>query len=559
MTAVARVAPSRQLHPPSEAQRLWVRPALVLALVVAAYHQSLRSLLEGLQLDTPIAHLALVPVIALLLAFVKRRPGFEPNIHDRQLDWIVGLPLVVGALIMNFVLPTHLSTDYWVYRIDLLSLPLFVAGAITLVFGLRTLWRLRASVLFLFLAWPWPYNQVLDRWLGRFTDFTIDGLRLALHAMPLAKPVVGSDGSLFEVMHQATAVRMSVASACSGANGLVGFFLVGLAFLQVIEGDRWRKFAWLATGGFLVWLFNVGRILIIFAAAKSWGEKVAIEGFHPYVGLVVFNVAIVCMLFLLRPFGLSLGGAARSAPVNRSPYRPQGRLALSVTLVVGLALTGLNADLRQLDNVANSLGSPRLVSFAQNRETPDGWQLNESARIDWARRFFGSDSNWIRYIYSSTGSGQMTSNLPIFADVIDTSSRSALSAYGVEACYKFHGYRIAGKHSVDLGNGVIGGVLTWTNTDSNTTWTSLYWHWPIKSAKGTRYERVTLLIADNAGGQVAAPELRDDLTKRVQLDVSNALRGGGGSGVSARIAQTQDFLAAFGRDLVSRRIASPDH
>jgi hypothetical protein len=198
-----------------------------------------------------------------------------------------------------------------------------------------------------------------------------------------------------------------------------------------------------------------------------------------------------------------------------------------------------------------------LTSFAVSRETPDGWKLNESEHIDWARRFFGSDSNWIRYVYSTSGGGTLKSSLPIFADVIDTSSRSALSAYGIESCYKFHGYRISGKHSVDLGNGVIAGVLTWTNTDTNTTWTSLYWHWPVKSAKGTRYERVTLLIADSAGGQLSAPEPRDDLAKRVQLDLSNAIRGGSGSGVSQRVAQTQDFLAAFGRDLVSRRVAAP--
>lgn len=530
-----------------------VRPLLAISIVLVAFHQSLLTLLEGLQLDTPIAHLALVPVISLLLMAAKRRPGKEPPIHDRQVDWIVGLPLVIGPLVMNNVLPRHFSTDYWVWRIDLLSLPLFVAGVIALVFGLRTLWRLRSGVLFLFLAWPWPYNQILDRWLGRFTELTIFGLKQCLNYVKLASPVRGGDGSLFEVMHGADPVRMSVASACSGANGLVGFILVGLAFLQVLNGSRRSKIAWLAAGAFLVWVFNLVRILTIFYAARTWGESVAIDGFHPVAGLIVFNVAIVIMLVLLRPFGLSFKGRI---PDDRLPslsarYRPQARTAMSLCFVAALGLGTMNADLRNYDNVANSLGAPRLSGFATTREAPDGWRVNEVQRIDWARRFFGKDSRWVRYAYSNIrpAESRLKSTQAIYLDVIDTSSRSALSAYGVESCYKFHGYRISAKESVALGSGVVGGILTWTNTETNATWTSLYWHWPIKSDGGTRYERVTLLMNEQANGLAAAPpEVSREIAK---TDTDTAVDPAADHG-----DQIRSFLVEFGRELVSRRVAA---
>ena len=535
----------------------WVRPAAVITLVIVAYHQSLLTLFQGLQLDTPVAHLALVPVISVLLVVIKRRPRNEPLIHDRQLDWIVGLPLVTAALAMNYILPDRLSTEYWVWRIDLLSLPFFAAGVIALVFGVRTLWRLRAAVLFLFLAWPWPYNQMLDRWLGEFTELTIKGLRVFLSALPLAKAVPGGDGSLFEVAYGTTPVRMSVASACSGANGLVGFFLVGLAFLQIIDGSRRRKIAWLVAGGFLVWVFNLVRIMIIFYAAKTWGETVAIDGFHPVIGLIVFNVAIVMMLVLLKPFGLKLRHNAFGArPTGLGAYRPSGRVALSLTLVAGLALGGLNTDLRSFDNVANSLGAPRLSGFASNRQAPDGWSVNEVQRIEWARRFFGRDSSWVRYAFSNTrpDGGTLRSSLPIYLDLIDTSSRASLSAYGIEACYKFHGYRISAKQSVDLGNGVVGGTLTWTNLDTDATWTTLYWHWPIKSSQGTRYERVTLLMNEQSGGvKAAAPEVRQNLSAKVDAEEGGERRD---VAKSATGRETRDFLVAFARDLVNRRVAA---
>jgi exosortase/archaeosortase family protein len=361
---------------------------------------------------------------------------------------------------------------------------------------------------------------------------------------------------------------MSVASACSGANGVVGFFLVGAAFVLVVEGKRWRKFSWLALGGGLVWALNLVRILIIFLAAKQWGERVAIDGFHPFIGLVVFNVAVLVMLLLIRPFGLHLRTTPNPviAGARPRPHRPKANTALCSVLVITLALGILNADLRSNDPVATSLGSPRLSGFAQSRETPTGWNLNENQRIDWARRFYGRDSNWIRYIYTDTNDAassapdteQLHSSIPIYADIIDTSSRNALSAYGVESCYKFHGYQVSKKHSVDLGNGVVGGILSWTNPDTHATWTTLWWHWPIKTPDGTRYERVTLLINDQPNASLSAPEPNKDLTTGFGVNLTDAIKGGGGDDNigSGRLAESRRFLISFGQDLVRLRIAS---
>ena len=41
---------------------------------------------------------------------------------------------------------------------------------------------------------------------------------------------------------------------------------------------------------------NVGRILFIFFAGNLWGESVAVDGLHPYLGLVTFNLGVVVML-----------------------------------------------------------------------------------------------------------------------------------------------------------------------------------------------------------------------------------------------------------------------
>src|ERR1700728_2515953 len=94
---------------------------VLVGVVVLAYHYSLVSLLQTVGLDTPLAYVGLVPLIAAGLAWINRSPrAAEPAIHDRQLDYIVGLFLVGVALVAALVLPGRLGDMYWINRVDLL-------------------------------------------------------------------------------------------------------------------------------------------------------------------------------------------------------------------------------------------------------------------------------------------------------------------------------------------------------------------------------------------------------------------------------------------------------
>lgn len=141
-----------------------LRGTAVIGVVMLAYGYSL------LTLATSSPYLLLLPSMALLLGIeraVSTRSG--PDIHDRYLDWIVGLPLLVAALVILVIVPISLSAYFWLWRLDLVSLPLFIAAAIDLTFGFRALWRLRAPIALVGLMWP--ANYVLN--------FTIQGIALA--------------------------------------------------------------------------------------------------------------------------------------------------------------------------------------------------------------------------------------------------------------------------------------------------------------------------------------------------------------------------------------------
>jgi exosortase/archaeosortase family protein len=562
VTTIEADAPSAPVVALPADRTLLVRGLALIGVLLVAYHYSLLSLLRSLDLETPLAYLGLVPLMALGIAIARRAPLDEPAIHDRHLDWIVGLPLVATAVAINLFLPHRLATQFWVWRMDLLSLPLFAAGAVALVLGTRALWRLRFPLGFLLLAWPLPYSVFLTSELDRFTSTTLWGIRQGLRVAAVAVPVPSGDGSLFQLGKlPGPTFQVSVASACSGVNGVVGFGLVAIAFMALVQGPRLRKALWLGIGLSLIWSINVLRILLIFWAGTRFGERVAIDGLHPYIGLVGFNLGVLAMVLLLRPFGLVLdptlfrsGGRAAAEAARKAV--PKVTAALAVVIAAALVLVPRNASLQRYDVVAGTLGEPRLAAFTEHPTSPIGWAVTKTNTYTWAKRFFGEDSSWYRYALSDGGRlGDLRSTGTVTADVIATSDRSRFTAYGVQACYQFHGYKLKGEKDVDLGGGVQGTALSYLNPKQKAIWTAVFWHWPVKIGGKTRYERVTLVLSGSASTGA-------DPTPGASVGRSLGASGSSSADPSLKalsdphLTENRDFLIGFAKELIARQVAT---
>ena len=90
-----------------------------------------------------------------------------------------------------------------------------------------------------------------------------------------------------------------------------------------------RKVLWLTGGMLLLWVLNLGRITFIFFAGKEWGESIAINVFHPLIGLVLFCVGVIVMLLLIRPLGMHVRIGATSPPTS-----PSGTTTVAPTGVI---------------------------------------------------------------------------------------------------------------------------------------------------------------------------------------------------------------------------------
>lgn len=547
-----------------------LRSVVVVAATAGAYYYSLATLVRGVTADSPLAYLGLVPFIVLALAVARGlAPRDEPDINDRHVDYIIGLPLLLVALAAVLVLPLQQSTFFWLWRIDLLSLPFFVAGAISLVFGIRALWQLRLPVAFLFLAWPVPFSTVLTGLLDASTALTTTTVSAITRVLPLAQVVPGYDGSVFSVDNAGQTFLIAIASACSGVNGVIGFLLIGVAFGVLVRGDLLRKSIWLIGGMVLVWLINLGRILLIFAVGRAWGEAVAIDWVHPIVGLVFFNVGVLAMVLAMPFFQLRLGvgGGALHRRHPAATTRPRRRLAVAragaasvvVLIAAGLGMAA-NSHMPQYELVAQDLGAPRLTDVSVANAVISGWSLTQTDSYAWARQYFGPQSSWIRYQYDwlpqSTSSIFQTTQ-PVVMDVISTNDLITFSTYGLTACYGFHGYRVMDARTVSLAGGVTAHVLTYYNPSIDLDWIAVYWEWPVGGGGGLRYERVILNLLDPVGEYVVAPPATANLSAEPQLAVNDWLLGSSHGDLSPDLAKARDFLAGFAQQVVTSAASHP--
>jgi exosortase len=522
-------------------ERIPVRAIGLVVSVTLAYNYSLQTLVQGLSLQTPLAYLALVPPIAFLLgaANFKLQPDLRP-IHDRQLDWIIGLLLIGVAAVISILLPSAYSAEYWLHRLDMLGLPFFTAGMIALLYGVRRLWAMRSAVLFLLLAWPDPYVSFLASAIGASTDVALAVVGASLNIIPVAQPL---GQGVFLINHGGTGFSLSVGSACSGINSLVGFFILGGALNTIFRGSLWRRVLWMAAGLMLVGLLNVVRIDLIFIAGWAMGEPFAIDVLHPVAGIIVFGVGAMAMLMIAPFFGLWVpqtpsrerapaatpaalaaatpaevsaalaGTASRPRPRTRkgstvaapasvapvpaiSSVRPGHALRPAYSIGVGLALALMlaipNSSFAHYDSLVDAFGSPTLGTIDPASVSLAGWQGSQAVGFDQATQYFGSNGTWDRVGFGETDPN-VTGPSTIYLDVIRTDDSGTLASYGVEACYNFHGFAQVASLSADVGAGVDAKLASFRSPIAGTDWTILWWEWPFNAGGQTRFERLVLL------------------------------------------------------------------
>ncbi|HUC15416.1 MAG TPA: hypothetical protein VMS00_13275, partial [Acidimicrobiales bacterium] len=314
---------------------------------------------------------------------------------------------------------------------------------------------------------------------------------------------------------------------------------------------------WLLTGLPLLWAINLGRMMFIFWVGKQWGETVALDVFHPFVGLVTFSAGVTVWALAHRWFGLRIrgfsigprrpsGGGANPAGSTRATAVP-AIAAATILVVIASAVVGIaDNSLKSYNLIENAVGQPRLASFLVSPAHVPGWTSTYDQQFFNGQPEFGPNSLWYRYLYRQTSNtAPLRSSVPVFADVINAPGLAGFGAFTVQDCYTFHGWAERGTVDENLGGGIVGQALSY-NSPQYGDWSLVYWIWPVNGTAGqliaSRYERVVLYLQDGGASSVRDP--LNGVTTKPSMSLDQ------------RLAVNRDFLAAFAREIIKKQKAA---
>ncbi len=471
----------------------WSPLWLCLLVPVAAWYSLLQ--LSGVALsDTPLAFVAVVPVLAgYLLIHDGRAPAASRQRSDPFIDSLIFLVLFLVCLVLLFVLPARLSWYFWLKRFDLLIVPIFATAVVIFFWGLGGAAVVRRSLLYLALVWPYPL-ALLNQALGQtLVDVSAAFGALAVRVLALPIAVSPTDYTRF-VSTGPEKFTLIVADTCSGMNAMIGFLVIGLPLALTWSGRRWSKVNWLIVGALAAFLSNLLRLGILFYLSATAGIDFALGTVHPVLGTALFALVFVGMLWLARYFGLSFD-VKRAVPAIKSQLAVRPESFRTRVFLVGFAAVVLAAGQTTLSQFgplnADSLpATPVREAPALLPEMP-GWSREPGEEIKW-QNLYGRDSQSWTLVYRA-GEASMV------VQFVATPDQNLLDTYTLEQCNQFHGERVIGVSTVSLGHGISGRLIE-SQFDRGRerpllNQNRLYWYMPL-TVGGRLYHARIALFAD---------------------------------------------------------------
>lgn len=388
--------------------------------------------------ESPEAVLLIVPVIAGVLLWWELVDAPRRG-KDLVANAIFASPLALVLLVLLLWFPAKLSYFYWVYRFDLLAVPIAAAISILLVFGLPALWRAKTGLLVLVLGWPPILDLLISRLADPLASLQARGAEKLLSPLHLAAHL---DGQSF-VLRGGDAI--SIAAPCSGLVGATFMLALGGLVAYLAEGRRRARLWWLAWAVAATLAANVLRIALVVGLASSYGLDAGVRAFHASAGVAVFAVVLLGMLLLLPSFRLRLR-LTRTGPPP-APVELSGRsvatiggILLAGAVFVAWASAGLGAGPGLFRGVQR-ITSANLLPGAT------GYRSAGREAVPAFRFLFGSDATSALYHLRASG------GRAVAAQVVVAPTYFTIRRYGVLDCFVFHRHHVYATHVLPLPDG----------------------------------------------------------------------------------------------------------
>jgi exosortase/archaeosortase family protein len=464
-----------------------LRAALLALSLVVVYWSALRYTYVGLASfdpSSPLVFVPFVPFAALAVGLTRWRGAADEPVAlpQRGADAVIAAFFFGTAWLAAYEAPRIFSTETLTWRADLLSLAPFTAGMITLLYGGRMLFRLRASVLLLTAMSPALYRPLLAplrHWLDTGTFVMVSVLQ---HVFTWYRATTTSQGD-YVTLHGPHSVTVSVTQACAGGGAVLGGLLLAGTVSLLTTGSWRRKLLWAAATILLAWLGNVVRLLVLFAVGYRYGTSTMMGTLHDWLGAICLSSSLTVALVLVRRFGLTFFSRTPHATPFTCVSRAGRRTIAAATLAALVVMVPSAAATSSFDFFAGRSRTGIGTAQAAVSEL-DG--VTRLAPIGWAPAFFGSEARWSRWLVFDASSAAA---MPTAIDVVHTGDAARFDTYGLAACYGFHGYQLTHQGTTALPGGRIGESIVYRDRKTGAYVTVLAWRQRLATGG---YERVVI-------------------------------------------------------------------
>lgn len=277
--------------------------SLILLLVAVVYWRDLKILADEAVRAEALSHVLSVPLFVGLLLYWKR-DLFKASVamdsllkksKNKFLDELVGLSLCLIALLIYW----YGSYTFYPLEYHMLSLPIFVAGFMLVLFNIKTLKMLIIPVLLLAFLVPIPSDMayVLG---GNLANFNTQASYAILKCFGLPVTLNATYGSPTIALTKSSeqSVEFTVGLPCSGIYMLTAFFMFAVFLAAIMQTSIAEKVLVFILGFAVFETLNIIRITAIIFVAYIFGEEIAMLIFHAAAGLILTFIGIFITLII---------------------------------------------------------------------------------------------------------------------------------------------------------------------------------------------------------------------------------------------------------------------
>ncbi|AGP30238.1 hypothetical protein [Corynebacterium terpenotabidum] len=479
---------------------LW-RWLILIGVAAVAFHESVdRTLSWGSATSVSYSVATVVMALVMFLGIELQRRTDLP-IHDREVDWIIGLLALVLSVSLRIVLAPRLIEWFDLLRLDILSFFVFLFGASTLLFGTR--FTLRFG-----LAW----------------------IVLLMYSSPVFLVVTLLCGGGWTGAGYATTVGVAVATVVAAGGSLRCRAVAGTVVAVV--------------GGVLTFL--TGRVIID-------EDTVGAASLTVLPALVGVTVAVLLDAWVRR-----------TRPTVRRQAPSVGTIRLAVVPILGTAVILAVVPLPDRLITSVTADAPGADSDSVGVPVPVGWSQIGEETFDWADRYFGAGTVLSRQkLRADTVVADWDEDGRYREVVVDTlvpGSGVPPQRFGDESFYDSVSGRRSPKIDVDLGHGVTGNVHTVFDENNFLTYTHLRFSWRGEdpaddSGNGNTgpVHYVSVIAVDDHRASARFPEFTDSLNGLAGRIVTVLLRGGAVTEDASATYKDLDLVTSVGRGIIDAR------